>query len=458
MADVLAIALEAAESGLVRESMERGEMPHLARLAECSAWLAVAPDKYVGSVPLWPSFTTGLPAAEHRRLYGPWTWDPERMRIVPQALTPLEPLWAQAGVDSVGLFDVPGTRAEPRGGFTVRGWGTHNPMDRTFSVAPAEAEAMVGERHPFKCGREINYKTGNRVRELRRLGNGAMHGIGLRGRTAERLLRRFSPRLTIVNFPELHRTGHWLWDRKVEIRALYAEADRQVGRLVEAAGPETRVFVFSLNGMEATHGIPDFLRSTLIGTGFARLAALRPAPSGRRALAAVKARTPPRLKQAFYAVVPRDLALRIAELLPEYDWSATRAFAMPSEQHGWIRLNVAGREASGIVEPADFESTLDELVAILTSLESPAGEPLVDGVVRTGPDGAMPDLVVYWAPAAHGEVAHVDGQVFRAPKLVPWLTGQHTRTGFCLAPRAAGSPTEGTVRPTELQGLLLAAT
>ena len=29
------------------------------------------------------------------------------------------------------------------------------------------------------------------------------------------------------------------------------------------------------------------------------------------------------------------------------DWSQTRAFALPSDQHGWVRINLRGREAQG---------------------------------------------------------------------------------------------------------------
>src|SRR4051794_10639928 len=104
---VLAIALEAAEWTLVRQLMDDGDMPNLAALAERSATLRVAPDGYIGGVPLWPSFTSGLGPEDHHRIFGPWLWDPEQMRIAPQQLDPLTPLWTRSGAGSVGLMDVP---------------------------------------------------------------------------------------------------------------------------------------------------------------------------------------------------------------------------------------------------------------------------------------------------------------------------------------------------------------
>src|SRR3954447_4627959 len=212
MPDVLAISLEAAEATVVRRMIARGELPALAALAKRSTWLRVAPERYVGSVPLWPSFTGAVRPEEHGRLYGPWLWDPAQMRVAPQVREPLSPPWARSGAESVGVFDVPGAPpGQPGSGFAVRGWGSHNPMELEFSVRPPEASAELGERHPFECDKEINYKTGNRARELRGLSTDAARGLRMRGEAAVRLLRHFDPQLAIVNFPELHRSGHWLW-------------------------------------------------------------------------------------------------------------------------------------------------------------------------------------------------------------------------------------------------------
>jgi hypothetical protein len=471
---VLAISLEAAEPVLVKRMMMSGEMPALAGLAERSAWLRVAPETYIGSVPLWPSFNTGLGAEAHRRLYGPWLWDPDEMRVAVQPLPPMAPLWTRSGAASIGSFDVPGApTTPPLPGFVVRGWGSHNPMEKEFSVSPRDATELVGERHPFEASKEINYKTGDQLEELSKLGPDALRGLRMRGPAAQRMLRRFRPELALVNFPELHRGGHWLWHTiapddplyaslpdsvralPVTLAELYRETDRQVGTLLADAGPDTQVFVFALNGMEPGLGIPNMLEPLLIGAGYATIARVRPASLPARTLAAVKARAPASLKRAYYGAVP-NLALRLAELLPDYDWAATRAFSIPSEQHGWIRMNVAGREAAGIVEPSEYDATRDELERMLRSLTSRSGEPVVKDVVRTGIDDVLPDLVVHWAPAAHGEVARLGEREFHARKLVPWLTGQHTTEGFCLAPpRSAGRRER--VMPTELQGLMLSA-
>ncbi|MFL5867386.1 MAG: alkaline phosphatase family protein [Thermoleophilaceae bacterium] len=471
---MLAIALESAEWTLVQRLMEAGEMPNLGALAERSAKLTVAPQRYIGGVPLWPSFTSGLEPEEHRRLYGPWLWDPHQMRVAPQQFEPLMPLWSRAGAGSVGLFDMPGVpETSAAAAFIIRGWGSHNPMEREYTVFPSDAASLLAERHPFRCGTEINYVSGDRVAELSRVGTDAIRGLRLRGAAAVRLLRRLRPEVAMIDFPEFHRSGHWLWHTlepgdplyesipdaarslPVGIADVYREADRQVGLLVEEAGPDAEVFVFSLNGMEPAHGIPDFLRSVLLGTGYARIAKLRTRSLPGRGFRWVKARTPARVKRAYHGAASEKLLLRAAQLLPDYDWAATRAFAIPSEQHGWIRLNVEGREVAGIVPAGEYDATCEGIEAMLRSLVSAAGEPLVKQVVRTGKDNVLPDLAVHWTPAAHGEVARLDGREFRAPRILPWLVGQHTVEGFCLAPERVAEERR-TVAPAELQELMLA--
>jgi predicted AlkP superfamily phosphohydrolase/phosphomutase len=471
---VLAVMLEAAEPEVVRRMIAAGELPALARLAERSAWLPVAADPYVGSVTLVPSFLTGLPPERHGRLYGPWLWDPESMRVAAQTPEPLVPLWTGSAARSVGLFDVPLAPASPPdAGFVVRGWGAHNPLEHEYTVWPPEAEPLLGERHPFKFATEINYKSGDRTTETGGVSRDAQHGIRLRGAAAQRLLRRFQPEVAIVDFPELHRTGHWLWHTldpahelfanvpdearsvPVDLGELYREVDRQVGMLVED-NPGAEVFVMALHGMKPAAGIVDLLRPVLIATGWSAIAKVRAESLPRRALSAVKARTPASVKRAYYAALPDELTLRLANLLPDYDWAATRAFAIPSEQHGWIRLNVAGREAEGIVAPGSYESTCDELEEMLRSLTSPAGDPLVHDVERTGGESSVPDLVVQWTAAAHAERARLGELEVHAPRIVPWLTGEHTTVGFCLAPpeRARGGEN---VAPVDLMALVLAA-
>jgi predicted AlkP superfamily phosphohydrolase/phosphomutase len=163
-----------------------------------------------------------------------------------------------------------------------------------------------------------------------------------------------------------------------------------------------------------------------------------------------------RVKRLWHNRMPYGLTLRMAELVPEHDWAATRAFVIPSEQHGWIRLNLQGRESAGIVPMSDFDRTLDELEEMLRELRSPSGEPIVADVKRTAVDNFLPDMIVYWASAAHGNVARLGDREFSAPPTVAWQTGKHAHEGFCIAPERFGRDRDA-LDPTEILELMVDA-
>jgi predicted AlkP superfamily phosphohydrolase/phosphomutase len=472
---VLAVGLDAAEPTLIQELVRRGELPVLGGLVERSAWLRVDSTIGVGSGTVWPTFVTGTGPEEHHRLYGEWLWDPERMRMTSNDHRP-QPFWADAGTESVGVLDMPmAAHVEPSAGFVVTEWGPYERLEWKPSVSPPAAAELLGEPHPFPLP-EFHRTGRDRVKDLRSLGVAAEQGLRQRGAAAERLLARYRPELALVGFTEIHQAGHWMWQTAEpedpiyaplpdEMRAfpvdmidLYRDFDRQLGRLLDRAGPQAQVFVFSLHGMRPAVGLPSLAEPVLVAAGLAAHGARSPGGWARRSLAAVKAHAPRRVKRVYGRVAPRSVVQRVAEpnLLPEHDWSATRAFSLVSDQHGWIRINLRGREAAGIVEPRDYEATCDEIEQLMRSLITPRGESLVADVLRVGAREFMPDLIVHWARGVHGGVAKLGDREIAAPPEIPWRTGEHNLSGFCLAP-PRHAPPGGAIASTELHRVMLAA-
>jgi hypothetical protein len=60
---------------------------------------------------------------------------------------------------------------------------------------------------------------------------------------------------------------------------------------------------------------------------------------------------------------PVMIAYKLAQqtMLPAYDLNQTRAFALPTDQHGWIRINLAERESKGCITPEQYEEIWREL-------------------------------------------------------------------------------------------------
>jgi predicted AlkP superfamily phosphohydrolase/phosphomutase len=136
------------------------------------------------------------------------------------------------------------------------------------------------------------------------------------------------------------------------------------------------------------------------------------------------------------------------------DWNRTVAWG-DGGYYGRLFLNVKGREPQGVVEPADYEATRDELVAKLEAAPGPDGGPLGTKVLKPQdiyPEvrGVAPDLIVYFGDLEWRSVGTVGN-----PSLFTYEndTGpdgaNHDRDGVFVM---AGAPDQPTGR---VQGLNL---
>ncbi len=152
------------------------------------------------------------------------------------------------------------------------------------------------------------------------------------------------------------------------IRDYYVEVDREIGTVLELVDDETAVFVVSDHGAQRMDGsicINDFLiREGLLV-----------------------------LNEPVKGITP------LKEL--DVDWPKTKAW-------GWggyvsrVFLNVKGREAQGAVDPADYERTRDELIALFKSIPDDKGRPLNTQCFKPNEIYSLdhieqaPDLIVYF--------------------------------------------------------------
>jgi predicted AlkP superfamily phosphohydrolase/phosphomutase len=149
-------------------------------------------------------------------------------------------------------------------------------------------------------------------------------------------------------------------------------------------------------------------------------------------------------------------------MLPAYDWSKTRAFSLPTDQYGWIRINLSGRESQGIVPLDEYDDLSEELKQTLLSLVSEKGELLVEEVRRTAVDAAaarvnpLPDLVVHWRDAAFSSSLKIKGSKVQAQMVSRKSTGQHTSPGFCIY-RGNGGTDRDVVEAKDLSRLIAAS-
>jgi predicted AlkP superfamily phosphohydrolase/phosphomutase len=201
---------------------------------------------------------------------------------------------------------------------------------------------------------------------------------------------------------------HPFFDRKEHdahinrIHEYWNAVDETIGKLCDAAGEDTTVY------MGSDHGFGPIKRFLCFNVWLIN-----------EGLLVLKSDALTRLKRAIFRMgLTPDLAYRsamkmgLAHLrlsvgvtnrsklmklanalmlsLEDVDWSRTRAFSKGN--YGQIFINLRGREASGIVEPgADYERILNDVINRLRRLTDPeSGQPLIGPIWRredlyTGP-------------------------------------------------------------------------
>lgn len=484
---VLVVALDAAEPTLIRRLIDQDRMPNLKSLLAQSRWSSVESPAYIGSGAVWPTFITGQPVSSHG-IYGEWVWQPATMslqRFGGEGLTPFWKELAAAGV-KVGVLDVPfAPMINLAEGFEVAEWGAHDVIRGHPQIGPGAIADLVSKEvaaHPFSSDRH-DLTEPHDHEALSRLTSACLAGIRLRGELAERLMEQTRPDLAIINFTELHHCGHFLWHTiapghesyqgefnlsspvKPGLEGLYVEVDNQIGHLLEVSGNDATVMVFSLHGMGPARGLPAILGPLLSELGFARLAGWNTkswSARGRSLLAGIKRRTPTPVKNFYYSTFPLTTVHRVAgqTMLPEYDWSQTRAFALPSDQHGWIRVNLQGREAAGIVPPDEYEETCRRLEELIRGLTTREGSPLVRKVIRNAGSAEhalalrLPDLIVHWHAAALASPVTIANTNLVAYPIGTKFTGAHELEGFLISRGGWGTPVGEVVRVGELHHLI----
>ena len=466
---VLLIGLDAMEISLVWQWMEEGALPHLAALRArgASGSLASSARWLVGSP--WPTFYTGTPVEKHG-FYHYLMWRPHSMsmeRPSPSWL-PLRPFWRRLG--EVGrravAIDVPLVYPpEPFDGVEISGWGTRELLQGP-AAHPTELLGWARSLFPQPV---IQDEATYPLTPAELLGV-RDHWIDTTGRVTDlcvRLMQREPWDLFLVCFMGTHRCGHQLWDttkmvdggraRELDpargaLKEVYTACDAAVGRLVEEAGPDAVTLAFAVHGMGTNLSRTDLLREMLVRI----LEGSRGGAPARYARLAHQLRdlVPLRWRSLVKTSLPQPVQDRLTLFWRGggIDWSATRAFTVFGDQEGYVRVNLRGREAQGIVSPGhEYEELRARIEEGLRSfVDEDTGEPLVTEIGRSEEifsDSAMrphlPDLVIYWSPRPAAEHRRIVSPRYGA---IPWPTpgrhpqgrsGNHRPDGFLVA---AGGP------------------
>ncbi len=411
----LLIGLDAAEPELIERWVGDGHLPNIGSLIERGSYRRLEPPDEVLLGSPWPSFYSGMPVSEHG-VYEYLVWNPELMREVRATkVCRLEPFWRNFGPSGprCAIIDVPLVPPpEPIHGVEVCCWGTHEQLV-PFSTHPPELAPKIMKlfgRPPMSA--EVHHSvSADRCRLERDMLVRTTQGVA---DLAISLLEREAWDLGFVCFSASHRAGHKLWtinhandDANAikehgsdELRSVYQAIDSAVGQVAGIVNSHDNVLVFSLHGMgpntSGVHALPDLLDMILVnGT----------AANSNSVISKLRNALPLEIR----GWVKRKLPVSIQDRISTYwrtrrKWSQTKAIALAADVHGFIRLNVAGREAEGIVAAEDYRAVCDEIAdGLLSFRDVRTGAPLISRVVHRSElyrEGAfaetLPDLIVVW--------------------------------------------------------------
>jgi predicted AlkP superfamily phosphohydrolase/phosphomutase len=402
-----------------------GKLPAFARLFERGAYATLESTAAIFSGSPWLSITTGvhpgMTGVYSRYQLATGTYDVRRMKA---SDIRAEPFWNSFKGPLV-IVDVPKAPLNPAtDGVQVVEWGAYDHYSELSSKPADLAPKIVSEfgRHPF-VEREFEVRIRAR-RDFDVLRDQLIQGVGMKHRLNLALAERLRPRLFLSVFGEAHAAGHGLWrfDEPRHPRYapggplanalldVYRAIDSSIGEFFEQLPGDCIFVVLSSHGFcMDSMAREDLVCEMLIRMGM----------------------SVSRLNQIDYAPYVPGLTL---------DMARSRAFCLPTDLQGYIRINLRGREPAGIVAESEYDAICRELESeFLAFRHRDTGAPVVKEVVRVhdlfkGPlADDLPDLSVIWN--ADHIVEEIESPKCGVIRCAPDLSaggGNHRGTGFML--------------------------
>lgn len=416
--------------------LAEGRLPTLAGLRGHGVWHELETPATHFAAGAFHTLYSGTELADHGLFY-PFQWSAPDQRVRYTTAFPAPPpVWERPGGPALAM-DPYESRPPltPPSGTVVSGWQfTDRVVLQPWSSPPGENARLEDLFGPPAAVEEVFGRSS--TRDLLRLRRDLLTSSGRAADAAALLLSESSYDLAWLTFSAGHVAGHQFWDlsqvpddadpatRRVlggALEEVYQSVDAAFGRVLAALPEGTDLVVTSPVGMDVNTSradlLPEMLDAVLSGgprdsedTGSGFVWKLRAAvPTGLRARVA--------------SALPDRVALALTERLElrGQDWTATRAFAQPADNQGYVRLNLRGRERDGIVEPAEAEALMDAIASGLMTFCDPDGTPACKAVERVADtfdtgvhSDRLPDLIVRWSDRPATQLTGVVSERFGA--------------------------------------------
>jgi predicted AlkP superfamily phosphohydrolase/phosphomutase len=439
-AKILFLAIDAGDKVLIRDGVQDGTLPVLGRLIGRGlvGETRSVEGFYEGST--WPSFYTGVNPARHgfHRLtqIRPGTY--EFYRCTPGEFITRKPFWdilSTAG-KRVAILDIPLSGISPRvKGIQMVEWGSHDAA-YGFRTWPKNLKREVLKRfgpHPVDTACD-NY--GRSAQDFCRFRDRLIEGIRKKTELTLHYLKNGEWDFFAQVFTEAHCAGHQCWhlhdpahpnhDRDIvsitgdPMREVYRAIDGAIGRILEQVDEKTTVWLLATHRMAHNIGASFMLEAIL-----EKLNYLKKNPPGSNPAQNTGLKSKIVLARRGWEKLPIPLQSALKPALAPLYHSArriitgghvsrmnhgldlTQSSCFPHENGNLIsgiRMNLKGREPSGLVEPGDELEKLYRRIGedLYHIVDKESCRPIVNRVLRTSElfkgeyIDHLPDLLVEW--------------------------------------------------------------
>lgn len=444
------LAIDAPNEQLFAEMLADNELPNLRRMAEEGLTGAITHTSQFRNERCWSMFLAGREMPETGAEFDGRTYT---YRNVSPGEGGPPPFYAGLAADfRVCVFDLVAPLVPKLNGVQIVGWGSELNAFSPGSLPPGLMNEMVA-RHGADPKMEdaytvtrsdgtdvamgFRYPSIYSAADLRRYMHYVSQGVERRTAIALDLIARGPWDLMLGMFPETHTANHLFWHlgrnypvssplalTTDPLRDLYRSVDTAIGRIAAVLPDDCMLMVATVD--ETGPNSMDVPSMALLPEVLWRMEG-----PGEPALFDPSTAAPPPVRRQDYSAhwaedvwasrtrIGETRLLSPADLRARGDpmywhpawwysvlWPCMGAFALPNVSDGHIRLNVAGREAHGIVAPNQFGEKVAEIIELVEQLsDARTGKLAVDKclVMRVEPADAPhipPDIVVIWSERA----------------------------------------------------------
>jgi predicted AlkP superfamily phosphohydrolase/phosphomutase len=425
-ARVFVVGVDAATLTLIELWVEEGMLPSFATLMERGTYGPLASVPNMNSAPAWSTFATGQNPGKHGIFYFTrQRREDYQIDVVNATYREGHAFWrilSDAG-KRVGIVNVPiSYPAEELNGFMISGLDTPYVGCEGFTYPPGLYKELLEQVGAVEIepGMPSFVKAGKITEGIEK----THKTLEQRANAVEWLMATKPWDLFVVVFTAIDSVQHFFWKHMTSqaddpeilkyrdvIKQTYVKMDQVIGRLLSHLDDATIVFLVSDHGAGPSFAGTKLLPEWLIEKGFSTRR--EPGSSGKSRQLYTRA------FKALYRLIDTSLTrnqkLMLAHLFPrlrrraqsealfsDIDWDRTLVYL--AESRNEIRLNVKGREGSGIIDPGEeYERIRDSVMkALLDWREPDSGQPFVKQVFRREEVYSgkhledAPDILIHW--------------------------------------------------------------